>query len=147
MIVKARTARGSFVMYDDVQGIEFTEPNKFYARPPEYCCPDSDTDSGKSGRRNLEEFIENLVANYEPISNDHRDEIKKKSHTISIDLTDDGILTHCGRKIIFIGSVGNVEQFCFKLTTFMRKQKEYWIFSEYPVYICDDNGKTIEVVK
>lgn len=137
MIVKALTTDGDFILWDNVKsGIRFTYKDKFYAEPPLTVTEDDDPSQ-------LEKWIENTVSGKE------KSGIPKPENpcylNASLGLRAEDMPER--RRIFFFGKITGSERFCYKLITFIRDNVEYWLYTENPVYICSDEGKTIETIK
>lgn len=48
---------------------------------------------------------------------------------------------------IFTGHASENEQFIFKKVAFIYMGKQHYLLTEFPVYACNDSGKTIEVIR
>ncbi len=143
MIIKAQGSDGSFMLFDNVRDVRFTDINKFYPSPP-YGMTTNFND--------FKNWVEK-IASSEKIEYRTDDGFKPFDQFLGLnvdDLPDD-------QKILFLGSVPIApneirpdepihEKYCFKIVSFVRGNCEYILYTEHRVYICSDTGKTIEIV-
>lgn len=132
MIVKVEMADHRFQMFDNIKSVAFTKPNTYCPTPPEECF--------KSDKK-LESFIQDVLADTEAMEDlDGPKPVNRFLGVMQDDLPGD-------RKILFAGQMTDDEKHSFKAMTFMQGNTEVWIYSQFPVYVCDDKGKTVEIVK
>lgn len=145
MIVKMQQSDGTFRLFDEVQQLIYTKPNTFLMCPPLTC---------KENPRKLENFIENLISSAttnvkvgvptELAANEDLPSPEPERHIKVLSVHQDDLPND--RKIYFNGEIG-VEKYCFKYACFVQHGVERWIYTDSPIYVCSDAGKTIEVIK
>lgn len=144
MIVKMRQSDGTFRLFDEVKGLQYTAPNTYLPAPAKHL---------KEDYAKLESWIEKIVAGGmktgfpDDMEKDPDAPVMPEKHNLVMgvrqcDLAED-------RKIYFTGEFGDLQasKHCFKFVVFMREDVEVWIYTDEPVYICNDYGKTIEVIR
>lgn len=144
MIVKMQQSDGTFRLFDEVQQLIYTKPNTYLMCPPMPC---------KASPQKLERFIEGLISSATsnvqtgvPKEMDiDEDAIPLPERHIQVLGVQQNDLPS-GRKIYFNGEIGE-DKYCFKYACFIQHDEEMWIYTDAPIYICNDSGKTIEVIK
>lgn len=138
MIVKVTCQDQSFKLFDEVKDIKYTDHNTFHPEPP----LNADGDMNY-----LKKFIESVISPKDIApSNQSSKSLEQPAFKVGavFGLSAEEL---SGRQIIlFEGEVGKGRH-CFKVVSFIRHGEEYLIYTMYPVYICNDAGKTIETIK
>ncbi len=158
MIIKATTGGGTVRLFDNVTRLVYSDKNNFSV------CPSLSAANAKEGyiydyamgafgrsSEKVEEYdmSEETAKHVYPLNGDEdkprridRPLRNYESETeIFIEFEDDGDF------FLFIGKTYEDERFCFKKMSFYQNGVKYHIITENPVYVCNDTGKTIEVIK
>lgn len=133
MIIKMIQSDGSVRLFDRVLSPALHSGHHIqYPFPPTYLSKEPEK---------LHKWIEERVAR------------PSKNHTRDLVLGVSAEELPISRKVYFSGSFEDYAEneepnrFGYKLLGFLRDKEEIWIYSEHPIYICNDEGKTIDVVK
>jgi hypothetical protein len=122
MVIKIDRGDGTFHLFPEVKDAIFSGPNQFAK------CLQQET---------LPEYFDKMfsppVPKPEPVAMSYYD-VDPESYPTE-------------QKKLFFGVRREVEMFCMKKLFFIQDKIEYCVVTEYPVYLCSDSGKTLEVLK
>lgn len=148
MILKVELTDQSVRLFDDVEKLKFTNSGTYAVSPSLH---DIDYDTEK-----LVEFIklQFSLGSREILRQDrHTGESSgaclrpnydnKPNHDCTLEIWSQEVAAY----LMFVGSCSEAEKFSFKKVSFVHKTKEYYLYTDRPVYVCNDAGKTIEVIK
>ena len=132
MLVKMTQKDGSFIMFDEVKRIQISDPNTFYPSPPVSCFHYEE----------LEKFLSKTI---NPDTQLNSEDYRDVKIDVAIGVADEEVPEK--RKILFSGVISENERMCFRIVKFVHDDTNYILYTQHPVYICSDAGKTIEVVR
>jgi hypothetical protein len=134
MIIKFDRGDGTFHLFKVINSsVVFTGPNTFLR--------------ALSQAETLPEYFDSFIPGNEKMKGVHSENeegVRVPEKNIIFYNTTDFMPSHIN---IFMGKRYLDERFCMRRVSFHTNETEYCIYTEYPVYICDENGKTIEKLK
>lgn len=158
MILKVTLTSGEVRLFDDVKRLSFSDKNVYTVCPP----LTADFGSTKSiekyvlmafgfGEEELEEYDMNVVdaKKIYPLNGDES-KLRRINKPIRNYHSEDEYTWERDDhdfRLMFIGRAYADERFCFKKIRFLHEDKLHLLITEKPVYVCNDSGKTIEVIK
>jgi hypothetical protein len=126
MVIKIDRGDGTFHVFPEVKDVIYNTPETFIRGMMHETCPEYlDKVLGAPGSGECHNGISKPLAYYDVHPQDYPFEQKR----------------------IFLGKRREVEQYCMRKIVFIQHKIEYCFVTEFPVYLCSDTGKTIEVIK
>ena len=160
MLIKIQHKDGSFLLKDHIRGVRYSANSTYFPQPPLM-----------NNYAELEKFIESTISKpqktevgviedcsivgvrQEDLGEDRKiiciGDIHYRSVSDNVDATFNppSILEAIKATKELKIATGPKEEFCYKLISFMQGKTEYIIYTNEPVYICSDEGRTIEIVR